>query len=117
MRARRIAGGRGDTVVKLRPVEPDEIADDLKNDSAFNIEVDALPGGFVCSASFKGRSNGQAIRDAVSGKKRLSKIFSKGQRAFYKEHAPAGLDLDSLVPLGPTFILKGQIQRGDGHRR
>ena len=28
VRARRIAGGRGDTVVKLRPVEPDEIADD-----------------------------------------------------------------------------------------
>ncbi len=109
VRARRIAGGKGDTVVKLRPVEPDEIPNDLKNDPSFNIEVDALPGGFVCSASFKGRSSGQQIRDAVSGKKRLSKIFSKAQRAFYRLHAPMGLELDSLVPLGPTFILKSRF--------
>src|SRR3954453_12124865 len=109
VRARRIQGGRGDTVIKLRPVEPDEIPADLKNDASFNIEVDALPGGFVCSASFKGRSTGQDIRNAVSGKKRLSKIFSKEQRAFYREHAPAGLELDSLQALGPTFILKGKF--------
>jgi hypothetical protein len=95
-------------VVKLRPVEPDDIPQDLKNDAAFNIEVDALPGGFVCSASYKGRSTGQQIRDAVSGKKRLSKIFSKAQRAYYKAHA-GGIDMDSLVPLGPTFILKGRF--------
>jgi hypothetical protein len=108
VRARRRAGGVGDTVVKLRPVEPDDIPQDLKNDAAFNIEVDALPGGFVCSASYKGRSTGQQIRDAVSGKKRLSKIFSKAQRAYYKAHA-GGIDMDSLVPLGPTFILKGRF--------
>jgi pyruvate/2-oxoglutarate dehydrogenase complex dihydrolipoamide acyltransferase (E2) component len=109
VRARRRAGGAGDTVVKLRPVEPDDIPQDLKNDASFNIEVDALPGGFVCSASYKGRSTGQLIRDAVSGKKRLSRIFSKGQRAYYKAHAPAGIDMDSLVPLGPTFLLKGRF--------
>jgi hypothetical protein len=109
VRARRRAGGGGDTVVKLRPVDPEGIPQDLKNDASFNIEVDALPGGFVCSASYKGRSTGQQIRDAVSGKKRLSKIFSKAQRAYYKQHAPDGLDLDSLIPLGPTFILKGRF--------
>jgi hypothetical protein len=109
VRARRIQGGKGDTVVKLRPVDPADISPDLKNDPSFNIEVDALPGGYVCSASFKGRSSGQDIRAAVSGKKRLSKIFSKGQRAYYAAHAPAGLDMDALVPLGPTFILKGRF--------
>src|SRR3954453_777660 len=119
VRARRIQGGRGDTVIKLRPVEPDQIPSDLKNNASFNIEVDALPGGFVCSASFKGRSNGQDIRAAVGGKKKLSKIFSKEQRAFYREHAPAGIDLDALAALGPTFILKGRfdVQMGlDGER-
>ena len=109
VRARRIAGGRGDTVIKLRPVEPDEIPTDLKNDPSFNIEVDALPGGFVCSASFRGRSTGQAIRDAVNGKRKLSRLFSKPQRAFYRLHAPMGIDIDSLVPLGPTFILKDRF--------
>jgi hypothetical protein len=109
VRARRIAGGKGDTVVKLRPVEPGDVPPNLRNDPAFKIEVDALPGGFVCSASFKGRSSGQDIRDAVAGRKKLSKLFSKAQRAFYSEHAPAGVDMDSLVPLGPTFVLKGSF--------
>jgi hypothetical protein len=109
VRARRRQGGGGDTVIKLRPVEPDTVPADLRNDPSFNIEVDALPGGFMCSASFKGRTTGQDIRDAVSGKKRLSKIFSKPQRAFYKLHAPQGIDLDTLVALGPTFTLKGRF--------
>ena len=65
VRARRIQGGRGDTVVKLRPVVPDELPADLRRSPSFNVEVDALPGGYVCSASYKGRSTGQDVRDAV----------------------------------------------------
>jgi hypothetical protein len=42
----------------------------------------------------------------VRGTKALRKIFTKEQRAFFAEHAPAGIDFDALVPLGPTFILK-----------
>jgi hypothetical protein len=106
VRARRIQGGRGDTVVKLRPVDPSSLPADLRRAAAFNVEVDVMPGGFVCSASYKGRSTGQEIRDVVSGAVSLRKIFSKEQRAFYVQHAPAGIDLDALVPLGPTFILK-----------
>ena len=106
VRARRIQGGRGDTVIKLRPVEPDDLPADLRRQADFNVEVDALPGGFVCSASYKGRCTGQDVRDALAGRMPLRRLFSKTQRAFYKEHAPEGLDLDSLVPLGPTFLLK-----------
>ena len=68
---------------------------------AFKTEVDAMPGGFVASGSMKGRSTGAEISDAVRGAKPLRKIFSKEQRAFYAEHAPAGIELDSLIPLGP----------------
>jgi hypothetical protein len=106
VRARRIQGGRGDTVVKLRPVQPENLSTELRRSAAFNVEVDVMPGGHVCSASFKGKSSGQEIRDAVAGAIPLRKIFSKEQRAFYAQHAPAGIELDALVPLGPTFILK-----------
>jgi hypothetical protein len=109
VRARRVQGGRGDTVVKLRPVDPETLPPDLRKDPAFNVEVDVLPGGFVCSASYKGRSDGQSIRDAVSGKQPLRRLFSKAQRAFYARHAPDGLALDSLLPLGPTFLLKSRF--------
>jgi hypothetical protein len=117
VRARRIAGGRGDTVVKLRPVVPDELPEELRTSGALNVEVDVLPGGYVCSASFKGRSDGQTIREAVNGELPLRKVFSRDQRTFYEERAPAGLDLDSLVPLGPTFVLKGQFTPEELGRR
>jgi len=106
VRARRRQGGRGDTVVKLRPVVPSQLPSSIRRSPAFNVEVDALPGGFVCSGSMKGRVTGQEVRDAVAGTLPLRKIFSREQRAFYKEHAPAGIELESLVTLGPTFILK-----------
>jgi hypothetical protein len=106
VRARRIQGGRADTVVKLRPVVPAELPRDLRRSASFNVEVDILPGGFVCSASLKGRATGQEVQDAVGGAMPLRKVFTKEQRAFYRAHAPEGLDLDALTPLGPTFILK-----------
>jgi hypothetical protein len=106
VRARRRQGGAGDTVIKLRPVVPADLPAPLRRQADFNVEVDALPGGFVCSASFKGRADGTEIREAVAGKTPLRRLFSKTQREFYRDHAPEGVDLDSLVPLGPTFILK-----------
>jgi hypothetical protein len=109
VRARRRQGGTADTVVKLRPVVPDTLPAEVRKDPAFNVEVDALPGGFVCSASFKGRATNKQVNDAVAGSRPLSKVFSKAQRAFYREHAPAGIELDALTPLGPTFLLKGRF--------
>jgi hypothetical protein len=106
VRARRIQGGRADTVIKLRPVVPAELDPELRKLAAFNVEVDMLPGGFVCSASLKGRSTGQAVRDVVAGDGSLKDIFSARQRSFFKEHAPSGLKMGDLVPLGPTFVLK-----------
>jgi hypothetical protein len=109
VRARRIQGGGADTVIKLRPVVPADLPKNMRRSPAFNVELDALPGGFVCSGSFKGRSDGDEVKAAVGGDIALSKIFSKEQRQFYREHAPANLSLDSLVTLGPTFLLKSRF--------
>jgi len=108
VRARRIQGGRGDTVIKLRPVVPDELPAELRQSAAFNVEVDVLPGFLgVCSGSLKGRISNDEVRLAVAGARPIRKLFTKEQRAFYAQHAPAGIDLDSLSVLGPTFVLKG----------
>lgn len=117
VRARRIQGGRGDTVVKLRPVTPTDLPADVRSDAAFNVEVDVLPGGFVCSASFKGKASNDQISEATSGAELLSSIFSKQQRAFYRAHAPAGIELDSLTTLGPTFALKARHEPEEFGRR
>ena len=81
LRARRIQGGRGDTVIKLRPVVPEELSPQLRRLRSFNVELDVLPGGFVCSASFKGRTTGKRVRDAAHGMLPLRMLFSKWQRA------------------------------------
>jgi hypothetical protein len=117
VRARRIQGGTADTVIKLRPVEPSGIDPETRRSAAFKVEVDVMPGGFVCSASFKGVCSGQEVLDVSAGKLELRKIFSKEQRAFYDEHAPAGITMDKLSILGPTFLLKARHQPKDFDRR
>ena len=109
VRARRIQGGAGDTVVKLRPVDPAAIDKELRRSESFKTEVDVVPGGFVCSGSFKGRCTAQEVRDAVGGKMPLDTLFSKEQRAFYKAHAPNGVALRDLATFGPTFVLKARL--------
>jgi hypothetical protein len=110
VRARRTQGGRGDTVIKLRPVQPADLPASLRRQADFNVEVDVLPGGFMCSASLKGRTTGGQVRDAATGATPLRRVFSKSQREFYRSHAPDGIALDELAPLGPTFLLKSRFQ-------
>ena len=105
-RARRVQGKVHDSVVKLRPVRPEALPGSLRKTEGLNVEVDAMPGGWVCSASFKHEVKPDRIAEAVAGKRELRKLFSKQQRAFYEEHAPAGLELDDLAVLGPIFVLK-----------
>lgn len=113
VRARRIQGGTADTVVKLRPIDPATVDAELKHSDSFKVELDIMPGGFVCSASYKGSATGDEVREVVNGEKSLRSILSKGQRAFFEEHAPAGIDLNALLPLGPTFLLKAKHNAED----
>ena len=106
VRARRVQGRGDDTVVKLRPVVPDELPKDLRRSPNLGVEVDAMPGGFVCSASMKGTPGGRDVRSTLMGRRKLSKLFSKEQRAFFDAHAPSGVTIDSLATLGPIFVLK-----------
>ena len=109
VRARRIRGGGADTVVKLRPVTPRDLPADLRRSGAFKVELDALPGGFMCSGSLKGQATGEEVRAVVAGEEPLEKLLSKEQLAFFSERAPRGIALDQLVPLGPTFVLKSRF--------
>jgi hypothetical protein len=106
VRARRIQGRAGDSVIKLRPLDPDEVGADVRNLSGFGVEVDAIPGGFVCSGRMKCEADSDAIRQVMLGKRPLRKLYTKEQRALYRAHAPDGIELDDLSVLGPIFVLK-----------
>ena len=53
VRARRVQRKGDDSVVKLRPVVPGELPPELRLSENFGVEVDAMPGGYVCSGSMK----------------------------------------------------------------
>lgn len=104
VRARRVQGRGEDSVVKLRPVVPDALPESLRNAPELVTEVDAMPGGFVCSASYKRRFDEPMVRDVAAGHRPVRKLFSKAQRKFFAAHAP--VDWDDLVVLGPILVLK-----------
>ncbi|HEV7495320.1 hypothetical protein [Baekduia sp.] len=105
VRARRVAQKGDDTVVKLRPIVPANLSRDVRESPMCMVEVDAMPGGYVCSASLKGVPK-PAVLDVAGGSAPLRKLFSKAQRAFFADHAPDGVDFGDLVLLGPIFVVK-----------
>ena len=117
VRARRVQGKSGDTVIKQRPVTPDELPDELRLSPSLTVEVDAMPGGYVCSASLKGKVDAKAIREATSGTTPLRGLFSKEQRGFLKAHAPDDVGWGELAVLGPIFVLKLNMSPADLGRR
>ena len=117
VRARRVQGKSGDTVVKLRPVTPDELPAELRRSPNLTVEVDAMPGGYVCSASLKGKADARTVREATFGRLPVRKLFSKEQRAFLEEHSPDGIGLNELAILGPLFVLKLNFSPEELRRR
>jgi hypothetical protein len=118
VRARRVQGKGDDTVVKLRPVVPDQLPRKLRETEGFGVEVDAMPGGFVCSGSLKGvPPEGEDVRTTVLEGRPLRKLYSKPQRALFKKHAPEGLELDELAVLGPIFVLKLKFTPPESKRK
>jgi hypothetical protein len=116
VRARRTQGAPDDNVVKLRPVVPAQLPEKLRARPDFGVEVDAMPGAFVCSGSFKGEAKA-SVAEVAAGKQPIRKLFSKPQRAFFAEHAPDGVELDDLSVLGPVHALKLKLTpKGLKHR-
>ena len=86
----------------------------MRDCSGFGVEVDAIPGGFVCSGTAQvRRSTPTTIAPGRRRWRPLRKLFTKQQRALYEEHAPDGIALDDLSVLGPIFVLKLKLQPRD----
>ena len=59
------------------------LTDTLRKSSGFVVEVDAMPGGYVCSAALKGKAD-SLLREAGSSRTASdSEALSKEQRAFF----------------------------------
>ena len=76
-----------------------------------------MPGGFVCSGTMKAGHDPVKVKEAFRGQRRMSKLFTKEQRAFYTDHAPEGIVLDELSLLGPLNLMKLKFTPGAFGRR
>jgi hypothetical protein len=106
VRARRVQGRGDDSTVKLRPIRPEDLTPELRATPGFKVEVDAMPGSYICSASMSAALGKDDVRPVAGKARPIRKLFSKAQRAFYDAHAPGGIALDDLSILGPIFVLK-----------
>jgi len=117
LRARRIQNKGEDSVVKLRPVVPEKLPEEYRLSPAMVVEVDAMPGGFVCSATLKGRPAPGTTRSVHLGQTPVRKLFNKDQKAFLDAHTEGAVDIDSLSLLGPIFVLKQSFVPTDFSRK
>jgi hypothetical protein len=106
VRARRVQGRDDDSVVKLRPIDPAELPASVRRSRNLVVEVDAMPGGYVCSATLKSNPAAGGVKAVAAGGKPVRSLFSKEQRAFFAAHAPTDLELDDLSLMGPVNLLK-----------
>ena len=66
-RARRVRDRADDSVVKLRPIVPDELPSKLREASSMVVEIDATPEGYVCAASLRGKVGPTDVRACAAG--------------------------------------------------
>jgi hypothetical protein len=111
LRARAVEDDDHDSVVKIRPVDPDKVDDKWHDVDGFKIEADAVGNKVVRSASFKVKQKKDAIEKVAKGKDPISELFSKKQKAFLAEFYDGPVGLDDLTVLGPVKALRADIER------
>jgi hypothetical protein len=112
LRARLNHDGADDSTVKLRPVDPNAVADRWKDDPDLEFEVDSVGSEYITSAKLSAEQDRGEIRDAANGERSLRALFSGSQEDFLGEHAPgsADVDWDRLTALGPVDVRKWDVE-------
>ena len=108
VRARRSQRKGDDTVVKLRPVVPSELPKGIRRSPSFGVEVDASPGGFVCSGSMKGTPTTGHVQEAVHGQAGAAQALLEGAAGALRR-ARARRDR-ARRPLDPRPALRPQAE-------
>ena len=106
VRARRVAGREDDFVVKLRPVEPDDLPEHLRKSPNLGRRSRRDARWLRLLGVDEGAARHDDVRRSNLGERSRRKLFTKEQRAFYDRHAPEGIAIEDLELLGPIFVLK-----------
>lgn len=111
LRARAIDDDDHDSVVKIRPVDPEKVDDRWREEPRFKIEADTVGDKVVMSASLKAKHDPKDVEKVVEGEHPISDLFSKKQMAFLSEFYDGPLGPDDLAVLGPVATLRADVER------
>jgi hypothetical protein len=101
-RVRSIQRRPDDSVIKLRPVSPGSIPAALRRARHFIVEVDGMPGSYVCSGALKARLGVHDVEQAMARQRPLRTLFSRPQRRLLAGHLPRHTGIGDLAILGPV---------------
>ena len=117
LRARRTHHRPADIALKLRPVDPVALSDDVCRVPGLRVELDSTPAGFVCSCSIKQRQPDAEVKELMAGRKSILETLDPGQRQLLDQTAAAGVRPEDLRVFGPIHVLKrGFVPEGFPHR-
>ena len=102
VRVRSIKRRPDDSVIKLRPLRPGRIPAALRQSGQFVVEVDAMPGSYVCSGALKARLGVHDVEQAMARRRPLRALFSKPQLRLLAAYMPRQVGIDDLAILGPV---------------
>lgn len=70
-----------------------------------------MPGGYVCSASYKGVCTGEEVLNVARGTLPPARLaLCQGAARVLRRAGPAGVSLDALQTMGPLFLLRAKHQ-------
>jgi len=104
-RLRSVERKADDSVVKLRPFVPDDLPARLRRSKRFGVEVDAMPGQFVCTGAMSRRLGKHDVEKTLTRGRPLRALFSADQLALL----PAGVRIDDLSIFGPVEVRREKI--------
>ena len=110
LRARRTQRKPADVTVKLRPMLPADVSDELRRTPGFKIELDASPTGFACSCSITAEVSDRKVRELFHGTRTVMDVLTDAQRAVVTDWIPPDVEPADVRVLGPVHILKCKFE-------
>lgn len=100
-RARRVVGGKHDSTIKFRPVEPEAVPPLWRKYRGFKIEADASEKGVVKSASLTSPVPKGLIKRVATGQEPIASLFAEEQLTFLLAMAKQRFDFSRVIVMGP----------------
>ena len=104
-RVRSVDGRGDDSVVKLRPFVAGDLPARLRRSKRFGVEVDAMPGQFVCTGAMTRRLGRHDVERTLTRGRPLRALFSSEQLALL----PSGVRVNDLSLFGPVQVRREKM--------